>query len=143
MTYADRMKEIEAREKAATEGPWMLDKDGTCDVLGKEIWGPKETWPDCPFVKRSGRYDADMNPVPSEMFSVWPVIVPNPGILTGEYDDAAIPTLEFIAHARADVPFLLSRVEELEAALGEAMLTMRDDTDVINRLTAIKEGRHE
>lgn len=49
----------------------------------------------------------------------------------------------FIANARADVTYLLSRVKELESALGEGMRTMRDDADVFNRLTAIKEGRNE
>lgn len=49
----------------------------------------------------------------------------------------------FAFNARTDIPYLLSRVKELESALGEAMLTMRDDADVFNRLTAIKEGRHE
>lgn len=51
--------------------------------------------------------------------------------------------MHVLHYLEEDIPFLLARVKELEAALGEAMLTMRDDADVFNRLTAIKEGRHE
>lgn len=114
MTHAERIKEIKEREQAAQRGDWFCD--------GYDIWHAGES------------YESKTDP----HFYTWISIDHK---LTKSAK--ALANLEFIAYARADVPFLLSRVKELEAALGEAMLTMRDDADVFNRLTAIKEGRHE
>lgn len=64
-----------------------------------------------------------------------------PSIIAGDVDEY---TGTFIAHARADIPYLLARVETLEAALGEAIEDIQSDWHGdIDRLTAIKEGRDE
>ena len=109
-----REAEIRARVDAATPGPWRwLDDQQVCPVL---IAGSRESWQ--PLV--GGGFPGDGEAV----------IV--------RKDDA-----RFIAHAREDVPYLLARVRELEAAFRDAIENIegdrlrgtwkRDDPDALGR----------
>lgn len=112
MTYKEHIKAIRAREAAATAVPWGV-MDDTDDFTGI-------------YVEALSHPKGHQQLICKEQHHC------------GENQDG--DNMEFIAHARADIPFLLSRVSELEAALGDAILTMRDDIDVITRLNAIKDG---
>lgn len=82
MTRDDKrqLKAIEARESAATEGPWML-KCATDYEIYRDIDG-------------------------------------YPGFCICDIDiDASPDDIAFIAHSRADVPWLIAKVRELEEEL--------------------------
>jgi hypothetical protein len=86
--YSERLAEIEARANAATNGPWYAD------------------------VTRYHRRPA------SEQEVVVATDTMSIVRLSGSkgFHEEAMPDAEFIAHARQDVPWLLARVRELEAA---------------------------
>lgn len=94
MTHAERMKEIKEREQAATAGPWVAD----INIYGK------------------GKLVCCRNGFLPKGDKVAEVLE----LLAGLDSDSAMANALFIAHARADIPYLVARVEELEAALGEA-----------------------
>lgn len=124
MTHAERMTEIKAREAAATPPPWI-----------------KNTW-----IGEEGGWTA-----------VWPIhcCIENCDC-EGRHDEPdcrndheAQIDADFIAHSRADIPYMIARVEALEAALREAImviphslqgLTIEDQNSFIDRLTAALEG---
>jgi hypothetical protein len=92
--------EIEAREKAATPGPWKLDRNFHC-----YIWGPQMQ-----MVADDGMDEE--------------------GTLTRMRGVGANLPLkdngEFIAHARTDIPALLQEIRRLTAA-GEPDKPARED----------------
>lgn len=118
MTNADRMKEIEAREKAATEGPWVAD----INIYGK------------------GKLVCCRNGFLPKGDRVAEVLE----LLAGLDSDSAMANALFIAHARADIPYLVSRVEELEAALGEAIdrIDPYEESIFYARLAAARDGNN-
>lgn len=82
---------IEAREKAATKGPWTEAKLGPLSDIPAVIHNdphpdyPEDWVPVCTFEACSQEYEADL-------------------------DDAS-----FIAHARSDIPALIAEVRRLQA----------------------------
>jgi hypothetical protein len=84
-----RLKEIEAREKAASPGPWIVKQDKLC---GAFVAGP---------VKKNGKRDK---------ISLPPITQDTP-----VKEANAI----FIAHARQDVLELRTEVRRLRAAIEE------------------------
>lgn len=98
---ADRLEEIEARAKAATRGPWRTDwnakalPDGTEPCIVSETPAPDEPAddPTSKVVVGTGGCGVD-------------------GLLLREADG------DFIAHARADVPWLVAQVRERDAEIA-------------------------
>lgn len=140
MTHVDRMAAIRAREAAATPGDWVASErrlTRCVAIYSTSACGVKNCAKNICSKTHNGNNDHSI----------------------------AIKDLDFIAHARSDIPYLLERVEALEAALGEAIDTLDSVADAItsthgddasyrqgyadiarmthNRLTAIKEGRDE
>lgn len=99
MTHAERLAEIKEREQAATAGPWVVEDWGYPESELMSIVAPPIT----------------CNPPRHEMFSG----LGNP-IIQDEKGECVTADMAFIAHARADIPYLLSRVEELEAEQKES-----------------------
>ena len=92
MLTEEQLKAIEERAAKATPGPWFLDVDG---------------WP-----YRGGKYDG--------IVPYWDDQREPPGE-GNPYSPSSISfdTLEFVAHAREDVPALLEEVKRLQEALVE------------------------
>lgn len=79
-----RIAEIEARERAATEGPWSLTQS------------PKdaEGWPTCQLVA---------------------AVAPRQAVYASPKGGIAVESnRQFIAASRADIPFLLALIRDLE-----------------------------
>lgn len=96
MTNAQRTKEIEARAAKATEGPWEADSVETEDGYGKydtqEIADPRGKIV-CEFSNSDGEVHAEDH----------------------RWDEKARLNASFIAHSRADIPWLLSTLRAVEA----------------------------
>lgn len=120
MTHAERMKEIKERKQAAQRGDWFCD--------GYDIWHAGES------------YESKTDPHFYTGISIDSKLTKSP---------KALANLTFCAHARQDIPYLVARVEELEAALGEAIdrleqrAAIRDDLNLLDRLTAARDGDKE
>ncbi|MFG2532775.1 hypothetical protein [Streptomyces sp. NPDC048516] len=108
MTDTDRLNAIDGRAQAATEGPWGFYNDGT-GRLDIAAW-LRETG----HGYRCRRQIAQTIEFPidnDQSHEHW----------TEEDDQRQIEAdAEFIAQAREDVPWLVARVRELEAALQAA-----------------------
>ncbi|MEV6165752.1 hypothetical protein AB0L71_28330 [Streptomyces sp. NPDC052052] len=93
MTDTTRLDEIRAREQAATPGPWGTSRDlnGTYTIKH----GTR--------ITREDGFGSDGDVA----------------VLVGD-EQAAFSNGSFIARARKDVPYLLNRVAELEAAVQRA-----------------------
>lgn len=141
MTHADRMAAIRAREAAATPGPWIWrtgEKFTTRLMSAKNMGQYVMT-----FIRR-GMQSADVRfNVNGIMRSAHTISVPRREG-DADWDDRTLdhPDAVFIAHARADIPYLLARNAALEAALEEALEYVGRWThqETHDRLTAIKEG---
>jgi hypothetical protein len=110
-----RLDQIRARVEAATKGPWNVWPGPEYVGGGEDMCiGAGEQWlanmdhrvPRCPQIMDDGHPDDDQCDICS---------LDSPRI-SKEQDANA----EFIAHARADVPWLLDRIAELEGALRAA-----------------------
>lgn len=102
MTHAERIAAIRAREAATGfQGPMWASTEAD----GHSLNNDNILWRD-------------------EKGDVWALLRANHHI----GDTSALR--DFIAHARADIPYLLARVEALEAALGEAIEKMRPLADL-------------
>lgn len=122
MTDAQRIAEIESREKAATEGPWSW-----------EDWD-LDDGPDCytlvapPHTRPSGT---------SGMF-------PDLGfsLMTDEDHEISEQDRAFIAHARQDVPWLIEELrasQAREVAMREALERALEWIDAVPRHTILPE----
>lgn len=107
MTHASRMAEIKAREAAATEGPWYCE-DWKGDS-GERFVG----------IRHDGGEGID-NVVPAYWYQ------------RGRGDDienvVMVNDYSFCAEARADIPYLLARVEALEALVEAAYCEGYEDS---------------
>lgn len=122
-----RLGEIRAREAAATAGPWRWEVNPGAHEVNLQggvhrydisvvrfvRWGMNRAAPtfltggQSPLTQRCERVEHFMTPAPGrEHHASWFQLVDHP--------DAA-----FIEHARADVRWLLDRVDALEAQLAE------------------------
>lgn len=109
MTDDERLAEIERREKAATPGEWKfkVEPGGGCDegrIVSVPLHGPppKPGWQETGIVCDFGS---------SESYDQCAGSPPEP------------PDLDFILHARADVPWLVAR---LKAALPDLAKAHRE-----------------
>ena len=104
MTPDERIKEIEERVKAATEGPWI---DVTLDKASCGGW------------RMCG--DKAIQKAPSGALIQSKMHTSSEAVIqASNYDDSPWMLPEdrtFIAHAREDIPWLIERVKELEKAL--------------------------
>ena len=83
---AKRLAEIRARAEKATPGPWKWHTSNSWRRLKRDDRGISQSVSE-PFVARDGHPDLDINE----------------------------PDMQFIAHARTDIPFLLAEIERLRA----------------------------
>lgn len=88
-----RQSEIRARVEAASEGPWKRHTEFVNDV-----WTGKD-----------GRMGSILTSVRHHKLGKM-----------GEFKDLMGEDAEFVAHARQDIPWLLDRLESVEAELAEA-----------------------
>lgn len=106
----EELNEIEARAQAATEGPWVPDRyEG--DLTARAIRGcctKKSPHGPGDFSDRYGNEDCT---------GQWQteIVTTDCGVYTHNEAD-----IDFIAHARQDVPALVAEVRRLQAALVEA-----------------------
>lgn len=103
-----RLDQIRARVEAATPGPWETREDGDYYLGGTYIGhGPyfydKSKWDGCGLVPTTKGYRNGV----AEYFET--------DVCRVESSD----DLEFLVHARSDVPWMLERIAELESALQE------------------------
>lgn len=99
----NRLEAIRKREQAATEGPWSWDSQG--DKVNEYVVGIA-CKPDGTLLE--GRIDDSLDMVDEVIYKH---CVGEHEAATCNYGDP-----DFIAHARADIPYLLDRVGELEEA---------------------------
>lgn len=100
---ADELKEIRARAERATPGPW--------EAKGNRLFANRPAPPGGRIMDYETRTIIDEREsvgVVAEFFAAAP---------TPEYILATRDNAQFLAHARADIPALLSRIVELEGAL--------------------------
>lgn len=89
-----RLEEIEAREQATTKGPWVMSRDEMTAAFGQHRYVVAGTATD-----------------DRQKLKDWRLLV------EGMHGADSVHDAEFIAHAREDIPWLVARVKELEAAL--------------------------
>lgn len=114
MTDTEFLKEVKERADRATEGPWVVDRPwlsrGMMHVYG--VMPRANLHPDAPYlvetVHNHGSKSASKH-----------VAVPAHGHSADDRSDAA-NNMEFIAHAREDVPRLLAMIEERNEKLRVA-----------------------
>ena len=96
MTTTDdaRLLEIEAREQAATPGPWECEHE---DYVSSVYLGSAN----------AGSYPAQRAPIHRDTD------------FPDRQADEARSTVEFIAHSREDVRYLLDRLKEAESRIRE------------------------
>lgn len=99
-----RSEEIAARLAAARSGPWTVDKhpgDKGSGMIRQQFWimCPETDCSDCAVAQVTHKHVAVVR--------------------LGHCEEDAGPTAEMIAHAPADLAYLLARVGELEAGLRE------------------------
>lgn len=90
-----RLTDIQLRHERATKGEWRVEKRHASDMI-------------CSYV--DGEFDhhiANVHPIQS-------------GWGDGPFDFIMAENAEFMAAAHTDIPWLISRITELEAALKEA-----------------------
>lgn len=92
----DRIEEIRKRESAATTGPW------TVETMRPHTLGP--AWVNAPTVRNL----ASCGEAVSKIDMGWFGMVPH---------ETMEANASFIAHARSDIPFLLSALDELKVKL--------------------------
>ena len=105
----ERLREIEARAKSATDGPW-----------GAHDFGHAGNEEPSSIVVHTGKFDhSDLCAFESETAVAW----------MPRWERQESENAEFIAHARTDVPDLLAEVKRLtaeNARLREGIYDMRD-----------------
>lgn len=107
-----RIEEIEQRTNAATPGPWKWQ----CE------------W------KEDGYHSGAMGELKPNI--LWYGMDGEENIYCHEKINA-----EFIAHARTDIPYLISRVRALEKALSEAICKLDDSHEKLGlRLIKVLQG---
>lgn len=110
-----RLAEITARAKAATEGPWeaghLADDEVHCNC--RYVFGNDDRMGAVAEISVSEREDGSDgdNPPPIE----------------------ARANLEFIAHAREDIPYLLSTATTLEHRLEQALGALREIGEIAEK----------
>jgi len=107
MSIEKWLAEVEAREKAATEGPWTLDKDWS----NRRIWAPDEA-----SFHSNGKMRTHPRGPSSASFT---------NCITETNNDCSLPepkaNMNFIAHSRQDIPRLLRIVERLQNHVGHSV----------------------
>lgn len=115
-----RIDEIKERETKAQEGPWYhnREEDGDCCIWGR-MFAPKGfkhiRKDECPTwrTNRLASYNCDD---PFKLFLIYRIAIANVGysFLTPVMVafDFELEDARFIAHSRADIPYLLALVEE-------------------------------
>lgn len=108
MSTEEREKQIREREAKATKGPWeVLPQDaqwireGRCDGI---IVAIEHTHP-----PDQSCWDADECPGQEEEY----IVQTDGGVYGPDWD-----TAQFISHARSDIPWLLSQLEELRTDIA-------------------------
>jgi hypothetical protein len=113
----DRVRAIKEREQKATKGPWLVRRRHAsadrCDGIEAHIGHTHPPEQSCWDVDECPGQEAEM------------IVQTDGGFYGPNADDA-----DFIAHARADIPYLLSLVEELK---GQGAAQEKE----INRLTGM------
>lgn len=104
----EQLAAIEARAKAATEGPWYLRTNRHPDTRGRK-WGWISIYP----------------PLSNSQDGV-------PGV-RGEWTEStpSQKNLAFIAHARTDIPTLLAAYRSKEAECARLREALRDARDMV------------
>lgn len=118
---AERVEQIRARERAATEGPWIA-KD-----LGSDVYNSHNkagwwwVWQESKQPYYGGVLELDTKPDGTADFNggnLGQAAITDNDDGVQEQADA-----EFMAHSREDIPWLLARVAELEAELESAIIS--------------------
>jgi predicted metal-dependent phosphoesterase TrpH len=104
MTRTERLEEIRKRAEAATKGPW----ESKCRSVGNE--GNDPAWPEKDFLQFHVRWTDGSE-----------VEVVGPKEVTWGRGDFYGRDADFIAHAREDIPWLLSELERMDALYRSAM----------------------
>jgi len=110
------MAEIEAREKVATEGPWIWDgasiDESETSYRAKELVGVMD-WEGEPDALTAEVMFTEQHKMPF-VYRRSPMCVLNTSDERSliEYSER---DASFIAHARTDIPYLIARVRDLEA----------------------------
>jgi hypothetical protein len=101
----DRVRAIKEREQKATKGPWLVRRRHAsadrCDGIEAHIGHTHPPEQSCWDVDECPGQEAEM------------IVQTDGGFYGPNADDA-----DFIAHARADIPYLLSLVEELKGQVS-------------------------
>lgn len=140
-----RLEAIRARAEAATEGPWYAEGRNA----GASLRLPKGSVPVAYVDDDYGRY---------YVYVIAPLPDPKPGNVRADWaSDVRLPSIteihankEFIAHARTDVPYLLTlldtrqqKIERLRGLLaeltdaGDAMLFELIEAEAVCNLTIV------
>lgn len=117
----DRIAEIEARAKAATEGPWEASdwsRDGgdfrvTIETNRPEVLEPGQS-------------------------GIWPNGIMKLCIASTESGENPLRDADFIAHARSDIPYLISQVRALQERDAEIARMKEHEADYVARLDAMQ-----
>lgn len=111
MTDAEFLKEVKKRADKATEGPWVVDRPwlsrGMMHVDG--VMPRANLHPDAPYLVETVHNHGSKSAAKH-------VAVPAHGHSADDRSDAA-NNMEFIAHARSDIPRLLAMIEERDEKL--------------------------
>lgn len=126
-TTAQRLAEIRDRESKATKGPWFISHRHWNDSLAAT-----EAILKFPFIGRSGESLESLG---------WLVMGKDFHHSSNRSADGTnitdlprVANEDFIAHSRADIPWLLDRVAELEAKLKETEKSYQTVKDWAHRL---------
>ncbi len=112
------IEEIKAREQAATRGPWKVG-DGTHQSL---------------FNGRNAVISQDERYLVTER-----AVYPN----APDFNDQVFSNIDFIAHARTDIPALIAEVKRMEAENStlkkELEMAIKDINHIANEIADCKE----